>query len=151
MSVTRELLTKIARIAGDERGDPATRAVAWRKLEELHKIHPELFVLETSTPPPLGTPAEDEAPLWNDVGEGNAGNPDRDLFLDRRFWRHSAKGNLWRPYRGLTVTIFGNGALFKWCVSSSSPVFSRRHFGTEDEAMSACWTDCLAPRCGLTP
>jgi hypothetical protein len=58
--------------------------------------------------------------------------------------------------RGLTITIFldvkfGNGNMFKMCVSDSDPTFSRRRFATKNEATLACWVDELAPRFGLTP
>jgi hypothetical protein len=149
MPPTRDLLLKIARLAGDERGDPATRAVAMAKLEEIHATYPELFVLEKARP---------TAPAFEDEGDifrapPPSGNPERDAFLDPRFWRQSAKGNTWRKYRGVTITIFIDARRggFKWCVSDSDPLYSHRRFAAEDEAMLACWVDHVAPRFGLAP
>jgi hypothetical protein len=64
------------------------------------------------------------------------------------------KGNLWRPYRGVTVTVFADvksGGSFKWCLADSTPAFSRRRYATAYEAMLVCWLEHLAPRFGLTP
>jgi hypothetical protein len=155
MPPTRELLGKIALITGDARADPNVRAVAWSKLETYHQAHSELFVVE---PPPIDdSPPWGGAPSFRDVAAEAppASNPDREAFFDRRLWRHSAAGNLWRLYRGLTVTVFADlkfgGGRLKWCVSDSAQQYSRRHFTTKDEAMLACWVDCLAPRFGLAP
>jgi hypothetical protein len=142
-------LLKIARPAGDERGDPATRALAMAKLEEIHAANPELFAVEKAAPI--------DDPLWwynLDPRDDSNGNPERDFFLDPQFWRQSAKGNSWRKYRGLTITIFldagrGDGDPSKWCASDPNPTFSRRRYATEGEAMSACWADHVAPRFGL--
>jgi hypothetical protein len=62
---TRELILKIAALAGDERGDPAIRAVAYEKLAVLKDIYPHLFWMpgeDTPTAPP-----EPDAPPWADV------------------------------------------------------------------------------------
>jgi hypothetical protein len=93
MSVTKERFVKIAAIAGDMRGDPATRAMARAMLEEIHATNPELFVVEK-------VPSIDDSPPWDDdedaglwdIGDpglrGLATNPERDAFLDPRLWRH---------------------------------------------------------------
>jgi hypothetical protein len=148
VTITKELLLKIARLAGDERGDPATRAVAMAKLEVYHLSHPELFVLD----PAPSTEAPDDVE-WGDV-EPDKPNADREEFLRPSAWRSSAKGNPWRLYRKLSITIFpdqyGDG-LFKWCCSDSHPVFSRDRFATVRDAQIDCWLEHVAPRFGLDP
>jgi hypothetical protein len=147
-------MLKIARLAGDERGDPQTRAVAYAKLEPFYKTNPELFAVERAPSTPWRVVDGDPSP-WMEPPVVNHDDEAEEDFCDVRNWRHSAKGNLWRPYRGLTITIFADvkfgGGLLKWCVSDSSPRFSRQHFGAVDEAIFACWAEYLAPRFGLAP
>jgi hypothetical protein len=128
-------MLKIARLTGDERGDPQTRAVAYAKLESFHKTHPELFALE-DVPPWIETP---EALAFHDVEpDGARKDVPRSAALAR-----SVKGNHWRKYRGLTVTIFPSkfGAGFVWCVSDSVPKFSRERYATVEDAMFGAWEE----------
>ena len=89
---TLELLQKIARLAGDERGDPATREVAYAKLRAFHETHPHLFKLEES-PPPL-----DEEPEFEDVSNWREADPQNPRwFFDMNKWSRTTNGNLQRP------------------------------------------------------
>jgi hypothetical protein len=90
---TRELILKIARLAGDERGDAATRAIAYAKLADLKAAHPHLFVIET--------PEDNDAP-WSEVADVEdapptpAGGPvdkRKARFMDHSSWSDTAKGN----------------------------------------------------------
>jgi hypothetical protein len=55
----------------------------------------------------------------------------------------------------LSITIFPDvkfgGGLFKWCVSDSTPVFSRDRFASVFDAQVDCWLEHIAPRFGLDP
>lgn len=63
---------------------------------------------------------------------------DRQVFVEG--FRRSKRGNLWREYDGLTVTIFQRGPdwEFGWCISGrSGPRYSRRSFASEESAVDA--------------
>jgi hypothetical protein len=86
-------------------------------------------------------------PLLPTDGDAGAG-PNRGQHTDPAFepprptWKRSHKGNLWRRWGGLTVTVFKNkDDLYAWCIAGSKadgrPRFSRCHWVTEDEAVEA--------------
>ncbi|MDZ4684512.1 MAG: hypothetical protein SH850_05435 [Planctomycetaceae bacterium] len=57
-------------------------------------------------------------------------------FLDDAAWLRSHRGNLWRIWDGLTLTIFRRGAGFRWSMASfEGPTFSCRTYFTEIDAM----------------
>ncbi len=60
-------------------------------------------------------------------------------FVDPSEWKRSKKGNLWRHYEGLTVTVFCRAdGLYGWSVADSDDVrYSRRVCESEDAAMDA--------------
>jgi hypothetical protein len=144
--ITRETLAKITALADDARGSPAVRAVARRKLEAYQRSHPDLFTANkpaSSTPWPQG-PAEH----WTDDLEDDASVEERCEFFDPGEWRISMKGNWWRVFRGVTVTLFSDhGGGFKWCVAgkvSEGQRYSRRRFASTNEAMADVWEEAFA-------
>jgi hypothetical protein len=146
---TRELVLKIARLAGDERGDAATRAIAFAKLEALRAEHPHLFVLEESPPT-----AEDAAP-WSDVADVADDAPQappptkgKARFMDIRNWKATAAGNptITATVRGVEFRV----VLFKYKRSpaygfliintdTDKETFSERRYPTEVAAHEGAW------------
>jgi hypothetical protein len=62
-----------------------------------------------------------------------------EAFDDPAVWRRSAKGNLWRNWEGLTVSIFRRTGddLFGWCIADGDGRrFSPGGYETEDDALS---------------
>jgi hypothetical protein len=59
-------------------------------------------------------------------------------FEDR--WKRSRKGNLWKHWDGLTLTVFrreGDG-WFAWSIADADgPRFSQAAYRTEEEALTA--------------
>jgi hypothetical protein len=93
MPVDADLIRKIALVAGDERGDPHVREIAWSKLEAFRRSHPHLFVIETP---------EDSAAPWSDVADVEEKpaaptkgpvNKLKARFMDHMSWSDTAKGN----------------------------------------------------------
>lgn len=64
---------------------------------------------------------------------------ERDEFADIAEWQRSKKGNLWRHFDGMTVTIYHrNDDFFGWCVADEYGTrFSRGGYETEIDAMDA--------------
>lgn len=59
-------------------------------------------------------------------------------------FRRSRRGNLWRTYDGVTVTIFRReGGSFGWCiaVADDDKRFSSFAYETEEEAMESLWRE----------
>jgi hypothetical protein len=59
-----------------------------------------------------------------------------------RGFRESRRGNLWRKFDELTLTVFERDGRFSWCISSGedNTRFSRwRGFEGEEEAMEDLW------------
>jgi hypothetical protein len=56
MPIDAELIHKIAILAGDERGEPMVRAVAFDKLEAYRLSHPHPFVLPQEGPKTMRRP-----------------------------------------------------------------------------------------------
>lgn len=56
-------------------------------------------------------------------------------------WKRSAKGNLYRRWGALTLTVFARGSgRYGYCISfrgSAAPRFSPTSFATEEEAVDA--------------
>lgn len=54
-------------------------------------------------------------------------------------WQRSKKGNLWRKWRGLTVTIFrGPSGLYRWCIADSDGCrYSQHEYRSEQKAKDA--------------
>jgi hypothetical protein len=71
---TRELILKIAALAGDERGDPMVRAVAYEKLTALQDIYPHLFWAPGEDAPTAPLELEDTPP-WTDVADVGKASP----------------------------------------------------------------------------
>jgi hypothetical protein len=62
----------------------------------------------------------------------------RRLFADAVFWKRSCRGNLWRKFLGVTVTIYTDkeSGEYKWCISDSDgPRFSTMTFESEQDAI----------------
>lgn len=152
---TVDLILKIARLAGDERGDPRIREIAHAKLANLKAAYPHLFVLETPTEP---------AP-WSDVADVADGAPPsppptkgKARFMDIRNWDVTAAGNA-----TITVTVRGVGfkvVLFKhkrtptWgylLIDTDTDVetFSNVRYPTEVGAHEAAWEALEALSCSI--
>jgi hypothetical protein len=63
-------------------------------------------------------------------------------------FRRSAKGNLWRRFDGKVMTIYRGRHGYGYCIAqadqeqdSAPATFSRRRFGSEEEAISALWQE----------
>jgi hypothetical protein len=60
-------------------------------------------------------------------------------FVNR--FQRSKKGNLWRYFQGMTLTIFARAGLagtYSWCISDGGePRFSRAVFASEAEALES--------------
>jgi hypothetical protein len=149
MTISHETLVKIARLAGDERGDAATRAVAWAKLHELHELHaehPEMFVVEAP---------QIETPDVSDEHERRAPeDPEQRAFFLMKNWGRSSRNpdNLVHVIDGdIIVTVFHNkrhpGA-WSWSVKREDQpvVFSAYPLVSELEAMRDAWTNEIAPK-----
>ncbi len=54
-------------------------------------------------------------------------------------WDRNHKGNLWRRWKGMSLTIFKRGPWFSFCISGgkNNVTFSRRAYRTESAAMDA--------------
>ena len=66
-------------------------------------------------------------------------------FMDKTIWQRSKKGNLWRHYGGMTLTIFereGDG-YYGWCLveNDDNKTFSEDACEDEAEAMDAMWDE----------
>ena len=64
---------------------------------------------------------------------------ERTEFQHPIFWKRSKRGNLWRRWRELIVTVFKrDGDRFGWSIADGEgPRFSSRAFDTEADAMSS--------------
>jgi hypothetical protein len=139
--ITRETLLRIAAIAGDERADPATRDIAWRKLEDFKEQYPDLFVIE----PP------DDGFAKVEVEEAEV-DPAFEDYRNWANWEVSAKGNPWRELSDCTVTIFPDRfheGQFRWCVAWSAqekPTYSRDRFPHQQSAKIDAWWTEIAPK-----
>ena len=61
-------------------------------------------------------------------------------FENLTAWRRSARGNLWRKWNDMTVTIFYRGRRYHWSIAAGQDVevsYSPGSYGDEEEAMSA--------------
>lgn len=66
-------------------------------------------------------------------------------FVDRRSWQTSKRGNLWRMWEGITLTIVEQSEGFTWCIADSGgPHYPRVWWNTIDGAM-----DHLASHLGI--
>jgi hypothetical protein len=62
----------------------------------------------------------------------------RSNFLDRSNWQISKRGNYWRMWRGVTLTIFQRQSDYHWCVADDEgPRFSDRGYPTVRGAVRA--------------
>ena len=60
-------------------------------------------------------------------------------FIDGRQWKQSVKGNWWRQWQGLTLTVYLN-KFGRWqhCVADpDGPHWSPNAYDSEDEAMES--------------
>jgi hypothetical protein len=71
---------------------------------------------------------------------------ERERFADLRCWQRTRKGNLWRLYEGVTLTIFERSdGWYGWCCADGDgPEFSPHGFESEAEAI-----DDLADALGI--
>ena len=62
-----------------------------------------------------------------------------DLFYARAAWKRSAKGNIWRNWRGRTVSVFArDDRFFGWCIAAmDGKRFSQGALETEEEAVES--------------
>ena len=60
-----------------------------------------------------------------------------DRFEDRAFWRRSKKGNLWRLWDGLNLTVFRRrDGFYGWCIADDDgPRYANQVYKTEADAM----------------
>jgi hypothetical protein len=153
---TRELIMKIARLAGDERGDAATRAIAFAKLEAVQAAHPELFRIAGEAPATAPETATD-APGWSDVTtEDEKPAPPKGppaWFMDLSGWQETANRN-----RSIVVTFRTTGREFRivlfrhkktpthgWLrinTATEEQVLSQIKHHTLREAMVDAWVEC---------
>jgi hypothetical protein len=58
-------------------------------------------------------------------------------FANPENWKRSRKGNLWRTWQGITVTVFRNRfGGYGWCAHDGrEPQYSRGRFEDEEEAV----------------
>jgi hypothetical protein len=61
----------------------------------------------------------------------------------RRGFRRSRRGNLWRPWRGLTLTVFERRGGFHWCIADGDGARFSPWDGWQDEeeAIRALWDE----------
>jgi hypothetical protein len=53
-------------------------------------------------------------------------------------WRRSKRGNLWRPFDGLTLAVFRRWNRWAWCIADGDhPRFSHRTYGSVADAVAA--------------
>lgn len=156
MQLTPKRIAAIKAIADDERGDPNTRAVARRKLEQLRREQPEAFLDDyyerarkmnddiirryTNNPPnPRMRPAEDFT-KWR--------------FMNTDQWKRTPAGNytiiLLLEHQQYRVTVFRSKARAKWEGPGwgwvrSGPIgaskFSAGRFETFVEAQRDAWNN----------
>ena len=65
---------------------------------------------------------------------------ERQEFTDGRNWQRSRKGNLWRTWEGLTVTIYYRQGRYRYSISNDllpELRFSEASYGDEQEAIEA--------------
>ncbi len=81
--------------------------------------------------PMTRTMREDRCNAWSDFQCG---------------FRRSKRGNLWREYSGLTLTIFKRkDGFYGWCIAAAdSPQFSPHSFGSEKEALADLFAEVAA-------
>jgi hypothetical protein len=61
-----------------------------------------------------------------------------DAFENPAAWRRSAKGNMYRQWDSMTVTVFCKRGMWGWCVADAEETrFSRNEYETEDDAKMA--------------
>ena len=59
-------------------------------------------------------------------------------FEDLANWQRSRKGNLWRKWEGLTVTVFYRLRRYHWSIADEEgPRFSQGSYSGEAEAITA--------------
>lgn len=60
-------------------------------------------------------------------------------FEEPAAWRVSKRGNLWREWDGVTLTIFRHGCRYRWSIADEEygPRFSDQDYTTEEAAMVA--------------
>lgn len=59
-------------------------------------------------------------------------------FENLTTWRRSRKGNLWREWDGLTVSIFYRNRRYHWSIADGEETrFSKGMYADEQEAMDA--------------
>ena len=153
---TRELILKIAALAGDERGDPMVREIAYAKLAALKDAYPHLSWAPPGEDAPTAPP-EPGAPPWADV----ATNVDDALHRRRRAmgrgpgsWTSGigtppprAIRALWSRPRASSAAWFcfaTSGRRTQWGfllvnTRTDAPTFSERRYPTEIAAHEAAW------------
>jgi hypothetical protein len=58
-------------------------------------------------------------------------------------FRRSKRGNLWRAWRGLTLSVFKTGRGFNWCIANGDGPLFGGSYGTADEALAWLWEELL--------
>jgi hypothetical protein len=158
---TRELIMKIAALAGDERGDPMVRAVACEKLAVLKDIYPHLFWMPDGDEP--AAQAATEAPsMWADVADvSEAPSPppparygSKAWFMDIKNWDTTAKGNpsivVMAKGVELRVVLFRyKKAPTQWGfllidTRTDATTFSDRRYSIEIAAHEGAWEELCA-------
>jgi hypothetical protein len=70
---------------------------------------------------------------------------EEELFL--KGFERSKRGNLWRHYRGLNITVFERGdGYYSWSIGSTDGVrFSPGWYEEEGDALASLWDELQAP------
>lgn len=144
---THELLIKIAKLAGDERGNPMVRQIALDKLAAFQQTHPHLFWIE----------GEGDPLPWTDVAtDADAPEPpappisanDKARFMNVAKWMRTANGNLSIviAVKGVDYRVvlfkYKKTPMFGWLridVDIDAQVFSQMKYATHDEARIGAW------------
>jgi hypothetical protein len=67
-------------------------------------------------------------------------------------FRRSRKGNLWREWQGLTVTVFRRAGGFHWSIADEyGPRYSPAGYQDQDLALAALWVRLDELQRGISP
>jgi len=140
MHITPQRLAAIKALADDPRGDPNTRAIARRKLEEYQTEFPSLF----GHPHFRGDPRNPPNPRTQTSPEY-----EKFKFMNMDSWKQSAKGN-WstgithkRHTYGVTLFKYKSG-LWGWVRSfRESATWCNRRFDNVGEAQRDAWENLM--------
>jgi hypothetical protein len=62
-------------------------------------------------------------------------------------FRRAKRGNLWRVWSGITLSVFRGRGGYWWCAADGEgPRYSPTHYATEGEALAGLWEEVRAWR-----